>query len=81
MSRPANGFETISRKVTQMAKRPKTRGLRSGALTPVSGQYEKRGPRGGHTGREVTAVKGKPLPPAGKGETFDLVDRTRHRRP
>lgn len=49
-----------------MAKRPKTRGLRSGAPAPVSGQYEKRGPRGGHTGCEVTAVKGKPLPPPGR---------------
>jgi hypothetical protein len=64
----------------QMAKRPKTRGLRSGNQAPVSGQYERRGPRGGRTGREVTAVKGKPLPPTGKGETFDLVDRTRHGR-
>lgn len=63
-----------------MAKTPKTRGLPPGATTPVSGQYEKRGPRGGHSGKEVTSVAGKPLPPAGKGETFDLVDRTRHRR-
>jgi hypothetical protein len=62
-----------------MAK-PKTRGLNPGTTTPVSGQHEKRGPRGGHTGQEVTSVEGKPLPPAGRGETYDLVDRTRHRR-
>lgn len=63
-----------------MAKNPATKGLKPGATTPVSGQYEKRGPRGGHSGHEVTSTKGNPLPPAGKGETYDLVDRTKHRR-
>lgn len=62
-----------------MAK-PKTRGLNPGTATPISGQYERRGPRGGRTGQEVTSTKGNPLPPAGQGETFDLVDRTKHRR-
>jgi hypothetical protein len=63
-----------------MAKTPKTRGLHPGTITPVSGQYEKCGPRGGRSGQEVTSTKGKPLPPAGKGETYDLVDRTKHRK-
>lgn len=63
-----------------MSGKPKTSGLHSGAPTPVSGQYEKRGPRGGRTGQEVTSTKGNPLPPAEKGETFHLVDRTKHRR-
>jgi hypothetical protein len=64
-----------------MAKTPKkTRGLHSGTPAPVSGQYEKRGPRGGHTGQEVTSTRGKPLPPAEKGQTFDLVDKTKHRK-
>lgn len=62
-----------------MAK-PRTRGLSPGTKTPISGQYEKRGPRGGRTGQEVTSTRGNPLPPAGRGETFDLVDRTKHRR-
>jgi hypothetical protein len=60
--------------------RAKTAGLSPGTTTPVSGQYERRGPRGGRTGQEVTSTKGNPLPPAARGETFDLVDRTRHRR-
>jgi hypothetical protein len=60
--------------------KPKTRGLNPGTKTPISGQYEKRGPRGGRTGHEVTSTKGNTLPPAGRGETFDLVDRTKHRR-
>ncbi len=61
-----------------MAKKPKTSGLHSGAKAPLSGQYEVRGPRGGETGREVTSTKGKPLPPAEKGQTFDLADKTKH---
>lgn len=28
-----------------------------------SGEYEIRGPRGGHTGQERTVVRGEPLPP------------------
>lgn len=51
-----------------MTKRAsKTSGLRSGNRAPESGQYEVRGPRGGATGREITAIKGKPLPPVEKG--------------
>ena len=57
----------------------KTTGLRPGQPAPASGQYLTRGPRGGH-GNEITAVKGKPLPPADKpGTTYDLVDRTNNR--
>lgn len=64
-----------------MAKRAsKTRGLHSGTRAPASGQYEVRGPRGGATGREVTAIKGKPLPPAEKGQSFVLTDKTKHPR-
>ena len=63
-----------------MPKKPQTRGLPPGSVTPVSGQYEKQGPQGGRTGEEVTSTKGNPLPPAGKGQTFGLVDRTKHRR-
>ena len=62
-----------------MANRPKTRGLRPGSRAPISGQYAVRGPRGGKTGREVTSTKGKPLPPADKGQTYDLADKTKHR--
>ncbi len=42
-----------------------------------SGQYEIVGPRGGDTGEERTAVRGKPLPPTPKpGQTYRLVDPT-----
>lgn len=55
----------------------KTSGLKPGQPTPKSGQYQKVGPRGGK-GDEVTAVKGKPLPPAPKGTSYTLVDPTKH---
>ncbi len=61
-----------------MPKKPATNNLPPGTKTPVSGQYERIGPRGGRTGAEVTSVKGNPLPPGKKGERFRLVDRTRH---
>lgn len=55
-----------------------TTGLKPGQDTPVSGQYQERGPRGGR-GPEITAVKGKPLPPTStKNSTYDLVDETKH---
>jgi hypothetical protein len=57
----------------------KTSGLKPGQTVPVSGQYQKIGPRGGK-GPEVTSVKGEPLPPApAKGTTYKLVDRTKHK--
>ena len=55
------------------------RGLTPGTTTPVSGQYEQIGPRGGR-GKEVTAVKGERLPPAPtKGMTYNLVHRTKNK--
>lgn len=55
--------------------------LKPGMETPVSGQYEVVGPRGGKTGIEVTAVEGKPLPPTPeKGMGYNLVDQTKHRK-
>jgi hypothetical protein len=46
-----------------------------GKPAPKSGQYR---PTGG--GYEVTAVKGKPLPPTPKpGQTWKLVDPTKHK--
>ncbi len=51
-----------------------------GQPAPTSGQYGVVGTRGGDTGREVTAVKGKPLPPTPKpGQTYTLVDKTKHK--
>jgi hypothetical protein len=48
--------------------------------SPGSGQYERIGPRGGHTGEEVTGIKGRPMPPTpGPGSTYRIVDRTKNR--
>jgi hypothetical protein len=53
--------------------------VKSGQPAPASGQYRVNGTRGGNTGKEVTAVKGKPLPPTPKpGQTYTLVDRTKN---
>jgi hypothetical protein len=52
--------------------------LKPGEAVPVSGQYAVLGPRGGDTGKEVTGVKGKPLPPTPEaGQSYRLVDRTK----
>lgn len=56
-----------------MAKKP-------GEKAETSGQYERIGPRGGKTGKEVTVVEGEPLPPTTRpGETYRLVDKTKHK--
>lgn len=61
-----------------MAKK-KTSGLKPGQKAPVSGQYGQVGPRGGQ-GREVTVVKGEPLPPTTmKGSTYKIVDRSKNK--
>lgn len=55
--------------------------FKPGQTAPTSGQYERVGPRGGKTGREVTVTRGEPLPPTPvPGERYKLVDRTRHAR-
>ncbi len=62
----------------------KTKGQKPAVQKPgekakVSGQYEIVGPKGGHTGREVTVVQGEPLPPTPKpGQGLTLVDKTKH---
>lgn len=54
--------------------------LPPGTPTPKSGQYGVYGPRGGDLGREVTGVRGKPLPPTqAPGQGYRLVDKTRHK--
>jgi len=57
----------------------KTSNLKSGHKAPASGQYLEVGPRGGGRG-EITAVKGKILPPTSeKGNSYVLVDRTKNK--
>jgi hypothetical protein len=54
--------------------------FRPGEKPDISGQYELVGPRGGGTGREVTGVADKPLPPTpGPGMGYNLVDPTKHK--
>jgi hypothetical protein len=51
--------------------------FKPGEKAPASGQYGVHGPRGGDTGKEITGVKGKTLPPTEKpGQTYTLDDRT-----
>jgi hypothetical protein len=50
-----------------------------GEEAPKSGQYEEVGPRGGHTGHEVTMPKGHTFPPTSEpGHGYVLVDPTRN---
>lgn len=54
--------------------------LKPGQRAPVSGQYPVVGPRGGKTGDEVTAIKGRPLPPTpGPGMGYGNPDKTKRR--
>lgn len=57
----------------------KKSGFKPGETAPNSGQYQQIGPRGGK-GREVTTVKGEPLPPTTqKGSSYTLVDPTKNK--
>lgn len=52
--------------------------LKPGNTAPVSAQYQQIGPRGGK-GPEVTVSKGETLPPAPKGSTYRIADRTNNK--
>lgn len=46
-----------------------------------SGIYEQIGPRGGRTGEQVDATRGKPLPPArSRGDGWKLIEPARHKK-
>ena len=54
--------------------------LKPGEKAPKSGQYEVIGPDGEDKDREVTSVKGNPLPPGQEaGTRYELVDETKHK--
>jgi hypothetical protein len=56
------------------------RQLKPGDVAPVSGLYELIGPRGGHTGKERTAVKGDVLPPTPKpGMQYKIAERAHNK--
>ena len=48
-------------------------GLKPGQKAPASGQYGVIGPRGGKVNHEVTAVKGKPMPPTQRQIVKDFL--------
>jgi len=57
----------------------KNKNMKPGKTAPVSGQYQQIGPRGGAS-KEVTVVKGEPLPPTPKkGMTYKIVDPTKNK--
>jgi hypothetical protein len=52
--------------------------VKPGQPAPRSGEYGIVGPRGGATGQERTAIKGKPMPPTPKpGQSYEM-DRPAH---
>lgn len=56
-----------------------SKSFKPGQKVPYSGQAEILGPRGGRTGEERTVVKNEPFPPTPEpGQTYRIVDRTRH---
>ena len=55
--------------------------FKPGEKVEKSGLYEKIGPRGGDTGKEITGVKGKIFPPSKSGGvTYRLADPAKHKR-
>ncbi len=55
-------------------------GLKPGQKAPASGQYGVVGPRGGNLHKEVTVVKGEPMPPTQKpGQTYVMNDPTNNK--
>lgn len=53
-----------------------SKSIRPGTIADTSGQY-----RNNTTRTEVTVTKGEPMPPTpGAGQTYTLVDKTKHKR-
>ena len=55
-----------------------TKTYKPGQQAPVSGEFGIVGPRGGATGKERTAVQGRPLPPTPKPGQRYVLDRPAH---
>lgn len=62
----------MAKATEKSSKKKRVKGLRSGQMAPMSGQYELVGPRGGRLGKELTIVRGQPLPPAPKSGSYTL---------
>lgn len=56
---------------------PKAKGQKPGSIAKASGQAKKKGSKS-----EITLVKGKRIPPQGKGkgQKIKIVDYTKHKR-
>lgn len=53
--------------------------LRPGETAPKSGIYDRIGPRGGNTRKQVVAEEGEPLPPTPKpGMKYELAVKAKH---
>lgn len=71
--------EYKGKEVRSMSKKPTI--YKPGMQPKDSGQYGEVGPRGGLTGKEITAIAGKPLPPTSKPRHgYVLVDPTQHKK-
>lgn len=55
-----------------------TKSFKPGQRAPISGEFGIVGPRGGPTGKERTAVQGRPLPPTPKPGQRYVVHRPAH---
>lgn len=54
--------------------------LKPGQKAPASGQYGVIGSRGGNLNKEVSVVKGEPMPPTQKpGQTYIMNDPTNNK--
>jgi hypothetical protein len=58
----------MAKTIGKSSKKKQTKTLRPGQRASVSGEYELVGPRGSDFGKERSATRGKPLPPAPRSE-------------
>ena len=79
MKKLLNLFKTKNIEQKNNRSTNKIKRIKPGTAAPKSGQYQEIGPRGGKR-REITAVKGRPLPPpSSKGSTYVLVNPTKNK--
>jgi hypothetical protein len=74
----SGGVMLARRQTRTQGKSTMTKNLKPGQPAPNSGEYEIRGPRGGDTGQERTAIQGKPLPPTPKPGQSYMLHRPAH---
>jgi hypothetical protein len=77
-AKPTIAAESSFFAISDLKGRAMSQVFKPGERAPVSGEYEIRGPRGGDTGKERTAIQGKPLPPTPKPGQSYVVHRPAH---